>query len=92
MDARIKDNIETLGKKIADDAIRLIAKLYPAARKATTAQLEAASAAMRRVSIAAMDEMMDDVKAAPHLYHVSYMSAVLTIATTGINAMKSTKD
>jgi len=83
-----RDSIDTLGKRLAHDALTTLIRLYPAIREATEAQQEAACAAMRAISRPTIDTLIDDARDVPGLAQVAYQTAVLTMAHEGIKVLK----
>jgi len=80
--------LDALGNKLANAALTTLVRLCPEVRTASEQQLEAACAAMRAKSGEAIDELLKDTRAAPHLAHVSFTSAVLTLATEGVKVLR----
>jgi len=58
-------SLDTLGHKLGEAALTLLVRLYPEVRQATTAQMDAACAAMRAQSAQVIDWMLEDVRIAP---------------------------
>jgi len=81
-------NLDTLGNKLANAALTTLIRLCPEIRTASDELREAACAAMRAKSGEAIDELLKDTQAAPHLAHVSFTSAVLTLATEGVKVLR----
>ena len=71
------NKLDTLGKKLADAALTLLVRLYPAVRQASNAELEAACAAMRARSRSVLDELIDDARAAPGVAHFAHLGGML---------------
>lgn len=82
------NKLDTLGKKLADAALTLLVRLYPAVRQASNAELEAACAAMRARSRSVIDELIDDARAAPGVAHFAFQSAALSLAHEGIRVLQ----
>ena len=82
------NKLDTLGKKLADAALTLLVRLYPAVRQASNAELEAACAAMRARSRSVLDELIDDARAAPGVAHFAFQSAALSLAHEGIRVLQ----
>ncbi len=80
--------IDTLGQRLGTAALTALVRLCPEIRTATPARQEAACAAMRAKSGVAIDELLDDAKAAPWLAEVAFASAVLTLANEGIRVLR----
>jgi hypothetical protein len=83
------DKLDTLGKKLADTALTLLVRLYPEVRQASTAELDAACAAMRERSRSVIDELIDDAKNAPGVAHIAFQTAALALAHEGIQTLKA---
>ena len=82
------NKLDSLGKKLADAALTLLVRLYPAVRQASNAELEAARAAMRARSRSVIDELIDDARAAPGVAHFAFQSAALSLAHEGIRVLQ----
>ena len=82
------NKLDSLGKKLADAALTLLVRLYPAVRQASNAELEAACAAMRARSRSVLDELIDDARAAPGVAHFAFQSAALSLAHEGIRVLQ----
>lgn len=75
---------------IAHAAMNALARLYPeGVRRASADDLEAATAAMRAKVAEALDELMRDLREAPHVGEYAMRVAALTIAQAGIEALKA---
>ena len=83
--------IDTLGKKLGDAALTLLVRLYPDVRGATTAQLDAACAAMRAKAKPVVDELLDDARDAPGVAHLAFQTAALTLAHEGIRVLQAAR-
>lgn len=83
--------IDTLGKKLGDAALTLLVRLYPDVRSATTAQLDAACAAMRAKAQSVVDELLDDARDAPGVAHLAFQTAALTLAHEGIRVLQAAR-
>jgi len=81
--------IDALGRKIADAAMREFARLCPEACQADDRQLEQALDAIRTEVDPAIDELMRDVESAPHAANYAFANTVLRLATTGVKAFKA---
>ncbi len=73
--------IDTLGNKLGNAALTTLVHLCPEVRTASNAQLEATCVAMRAKAKEAIDELLDDAKAAPWMANAAFASAVLTWPT-----------
>ena len=82
------NKLDSLGKKLADAALTLLVRLYPAVRQASNAELEAACAAMRARSRSVLVELIDDARAAPGVAHFAFQSAALSLAHEGIRVLQ----
>ena len=82
------NKLDSLGKKLADAALTLLVRLYPAVRQASNAELEAACAAMRARSRSVIDELIDDAREAPGVAHFAFQSAALSLAHEGIRVLQ----
>lgn len=84
--------IDQLGNQIAHRALVAFAtfvRQMPDAQGVTIAQIEAASAAMKAASPAAIDRLLNDAKNAPWVAEAAATVAVLTIAHAGIAAFNA---
>ena len=81
-------NLDTLGNKLATAALTTLIRLCPEIRTASDELLEAALSAMRAKTGVAIDELLNDTRAVPHLAHVTFASAVLTLAHEGIKVLR----
>jgi len=82
-------DIEALGRKIAESAMRTFAKLCPEACQASDHQLEVALHALRAETDPAVDEMIQDMKDAPHMANYAYANAVMRLAQAGAKAFRA---
>ncbi|MCC6296511.1 MAG: hypothetical protein IT469_07390 [Pseudomonadales bacterium] len=83
--------IDTLGNKLGDAALTLLVRLYPDVRNATSAQLDAACAAMRAQAKPVVDELLDDARDAPAVAHLAFQTAALTLAHKGIRVLQAAR-
>ena len=81
------NKLDSLGKKLADAALTLLVRLYPAVRQASNAELEAACAAMRAQVGPVLDGLLTDAREAPTVAHVAFQSAALSLAHAGIQVL-----
>ncbi|CAK0780089.1 HDOD domain-containing protein [Gammaproteobacteria bacterium] len=81
--------IDALGGKISDAALNTLIRLYPDVRKATSAQIDAAMAAMRAKNPEVLDRLFEDTKNAPWLAHIAIQTAALTLAHEAIKSLKA---
>lgn len=86
--SRGTQTLDTLGHKLGEAALTLLVRLYPEVRQASTAQLEAACAAMRAQVGPVLDELLTDAREAPTVAHVALQSAALSLAHAGIQVLK----
>jgi hypothetical protein len=82
------NNIDALGQRLGTAALTTLVRLCPEIRTASPARQEAACAAMRAKAREAIDELLDDAKAAPWLAEVAFTSAVLTLANEGVRVLR----
>ena len=82
------NNIDILGQKLGTAALTTLVRLCPEIRTASLARQEAACAAMRAKAGEAIDELLEDAKAAPWLAEVAFASAVLSLANEGIKVLR----
>jgi len=82
------NSIDALGQRLGTAALTTLVRLCPEIRTASPARQEAACAAMRAKSGEAVDELLDDAKAAPWLAEVVFANAVLTLANEGIKVLR----
>jgi hypothetical protein len=82
------NSIDLLGQRLGTAALTTLVRLCPEIRIASPARQEAACAAMRAKSKQAIDELLDNAKAAPWLVEVSFASAVLSLANEGIKVLR----
>ncbi len=80
--------LEVLAHKLGQDALGLLIKLCPEIRTATEGQRELALVAMRVKSKEVIGQMLDDAKDVPHLAHLSYHTAALTLAQAGAAVLR----
>lgn len=83
--------IDTLGKKLGDAALTLLVRLYPDVRNATTAQLDAACAAMRAKAKPVVDELINDARDAPGVARIAFRTAALSLAHEGIRVLQAAR-
>ena len=88
MNTTTRDSIDTLGKRLAHDALTTLVRLYPAIHEATEAQQKATCAAIHAISRSTLDTLIDDARDVPGLAQVAYQTAVLTMAHEGIKVLK----
>ena len=81
--------LDTLGNKLAHDALVALIRLYPEIRTASDVRREAACAAMRAESKDTIDQLIDDATDAPGVSHIAYQTAVLNLAHAGIKVLRS---
>jgi hypothetical protein len=82
------NSIDTLGQRLGNAALTTLVRLCPEVRTASPARQEATCAAMRAKAREAIDELLDDAKAAPWLAEVAFASAVLSLANEGVRVLR----
>ena len=92
MDTPAPQNLEALGHKLGEAALTLLVRLYPEVRQATTAQMDAACAAMRAQSAQVIDWMLEDVRIAPWAAENAFRCAALDLAQAGIQVLKASRE
>ena len=80
--------IDALGQQLATAALRTLIRLCPEVRTASTAQLDAACAEMRAQTRDVIDQLFADAKAAPWLADAAVATAALTLAHSGMVALR----
>lgn len=83
------ESIDALGQKLAHAALTTLVRLCPEIKTAPPQQQENACAAMRAKVKEAVDELLDDAKAAPWMAEAAFASAVLALAHEGIKALRA---
>lgn len=86
--ANTTQSIDTLGHKLGEAALTLLVRLYPEVRQATTAQMDAACAAMRAQARPVLDRLLDDARAAPWMAEAAFHAAALELAQAGIAVLR----
>jgi len=81
--------IDALGNKLAEAALTTLIRLCPEIRTAMPEQQKAACAAMRAVSEAVVNELIDDARDAPGVGHLAFQTAALTLAHEGIRVLRA---
>ena len=81
-------NLETLANKLGTAALTTLIRLCPEIRTARDEIREAACAAMRAQSKAAIDELLDDGQACPWMAETIFASAVMTLVNAGIKVLR----
>ena len=92
MNTHTTQTLDTLGHKLGEAALTLLVRLYPEVRQATTAQMDAACAAMRAQSAQVIDWMLEDVRIAPWAAENAFRCAALDLAQAGIQVLKASRD
>ena len=92
MNTLATQNLDALGHKLGEAALTLLVRLYPEVRRATTAQMDAACAAMRAQSAQVIDWMLEDVRIAPWAAENAFRCAALDLAQAGIQVLKASRD
>jgi hypothetical protein len=81
--------LDGLGGRLTEAARKFLVRLYPEAETASTAQLEAACAAMQAKSQEVLKGLLAEVKAAPYFAEIAFTTAALSLAEEGIRVLKS---
>jgi len=81
--------IDALGNKLGEAALTTLIRLCPEVRTATAEQQSAACAAMRAVSAAVVNELIDDARDAPGVAHLAFQTAALTLAHEGVRVLRA---
>ena len=81
-------NLETLGNQLGTAALTMLIRLCPEIRTASDDLREAACAAMRAKSKAAIDELLEDGKACPWMAETIFASAVMTLVNAGVKVLR----
>ena len=92
MNTLATQNLDALGHKLGEAALTLLVRLYPEVRQATTAQMDAACAAMRAQSAQVIVWMLEDVRIAPWAPENAFRGAALDLAQAGIQVLKACRD
>ena len=92
MNTHTTQSLDTLGHKLGEAALTLRVRLYPEVRQATTAQMDAACAAMRAQSAQVIDWMLEDARIAPWAAENAFRCAALDLAQAGIQVLKASRD
>lgn len=82
-------NIDALGKKLGDAALRTLIEICPQVRTASSEQLQTACAAMRARSREVVDQLLDDARDAPGVAHLAFITAALTLAQEGAKVIRA---
>lgn len=88
MNTHTTQSLDTLGHKLGEAALTLLVRLYPEVRQASSAQMDAACAAMRAQSAQVIDWMLEDVRIAPWAAENAFRCAALSLAHAGIQVLK----
>ncbi len=92
MNTYTTQNLDALGHKLGEAALTLLVRLYPEVRQASSAQMDAACAAMRDQSAQVIDWMLEDVRIAPWAAGNAFRCAALDLAQAGIQVLKASRD
>lgn len=82
-------DVDQLGKRLADQALRTLISLCPEIRCASPARKEAVYAAVRAKVTAAIEGLLKDARLAPCLAEAAFHNAVLTLALAGVKALQN---
>jgi hypothetical protein len=85
----VDEIVDSLGSRLSEVALKTLVRLYPEAETASTAQLEAACAAMQAKSQEVLEGLLAEVKAAPHFVEVALTTAALSLAQEGLRVLRS---
>ena len=92
MNTHTTQSLDTLGHKLGEAALTLLVRLYPEVRQATTAQMDAACAALPAQSAQVIDWMLEDVRIAPWAAENAFRCAALDLAHAGIQVLKTSRE
>ena len=82
-------DLDTLGHKLAQAALTvLVRSCRQEIASAKQQHLEDACAAMRIQSASVIEQLLDDVRAAPWLGEQAFASATLTLAEAGVRVLR----
>ena len=82
-------DVDQLGKRLADQALRTLISLCPEIRCASPARKEAVYAAVRAKVTPAIESLLKDTRLAPCLAEAAFHNAVLNLALAGVKALQS---
>jgi len=82
-------DVDQLGQRLADQALRTLISLCPEIRSASPARKEAVYAAVRAKVAPAIDSLLKDARLAPCLAEAAFHNAVLTLALAGVKALQN---
>jgi len=82
-------DVDQLGQRLADQALRTLISLCPEIRSTSPARKEAVHAAVRAKVAPAIDSLLKDARLAPCLAEAAFHNAVLTLALAGVKALQN---
>lgn len=82
-------DVDQMGKRLADQALRTLISLCPEIRCASPARKEAVYAAVRAKVTPAIEGLLKDARLAPCLAEAAFHNAVLTLALAGVKALQN---
>ena len=82
-------DVDQLGQRLADQALRTLISLCPEIRSASPARKEAVYAAVRAKVAPSIDSLLKDARLAPCLAEAAFHNAVLTLALAGVKALQN---
>ena len=82
---------DSLGLSLANDALTLLVRLYPAVCTAADEDLDSACAAMQATVQSAVEDFTRDAREAPTMANAAYRTAVMSIALEGIRSLKAAR-
>jgi len=86
-----ENRTDSLGLSLANDALTLLVRLYPAVRTAADEDLDSACAAMRAKVQSVVDTFVRDAHGAPTLATAAYQTAAMTLAMEGIRSLQASR-
>lgn len=81
------DRIDEVARRIADSAMRTFVLLVPAGRRLSSAEIDAAVAAMKAASTPALDRLLADTRECPELTNIALITYSLDVAHAGLRAV-----
>ena len=86
-----ENRTDSLGLSLANDALTLLVRLYPAVRTATNEELDSACAAMQATVWSVVDTFIADAHGAPTMGTAAYQTAAMTLAMEGIRSLQASR-
>jgi len=86
-----ENRTDSLGLSLANDALTLLVRLYPAVRTAADEDLDSACAAMRAQIPSVVGTFLADAREAPTLGTAAYQTAAMTLAMEGIRSLQASR-